>query len=197
MPVHDVEEDPAGGGELQDGVSGRERVVQHRDFLQVEDQAVLVDDAFRGPGRPRRVADHERVREGDAGVGGVAGVARPGREAGGGGEEFGHGFVGVIGGGGGEGDDVGVGFGVEAGHDGVDFGEEGRLSAFVGGVRVGEEDLGRHLAESGNAAFCSEIWADAGEDCADGGRAEEQHDGVDRVADECRDHIAVLDLLSS
>jgi hypothetical protein len=37
--------------------------VQHGDLLQVEDQAVLVHNAFWGPGSAARVADYERVVE--------------------------------------------------------------------------------------------------------------------------------------
>jgi hypothetical protein len=51
MAVHDVEQDPRGAGELYDDITWSEGVVQHGDFLEVDDQAVLVDDALGWAGR--------------------------------------------------------------------------------------------------------------------------------------------------
>lgn len=51
MAIHDVEQDPRGTGELHDDATWSEGVVQHGDFLEVEDQAMLVDDALGWAGR--------------------------------------------------------------------------------------------------------------------------------------------------
>lgn len=48
MPVHDVPENPGGAGVLEDHVFGGERVVEKSNLLELEDDAVLVDQTFRG-----------------------------------------------------------------------------------------------------------------------------------------------------
>jgi hypothetical protein len=66
MAVHDIEQYPRCAGELHHHVIRPEGIVQHGDLLEVQDQAVLMYDAFWRTCCATRIADYERVVEWDA-----------------------------------------------------------------------------------------------------------------------------------
>lgn len=59
MSIHNVEQNPRGARVLHDHIARTKRVVKAADLLELQDQAVLMDNAFRRTSRAGGITYHQ------------------------------------------------------------------------------------------------------------------------------------------